>query len=140
MGLSSTDSRFSERRGTTGNTCSDNVRAGARCAIAVAALTVAAAFTPLAAVRAQIGPGSTRFVDVIELTDHDDQADITIQFNCSVRYITHLPASEGAELHVELQPLADCGVGNGAILAGELPPVSGGSGIISPIISTTKRT
>jgi hypothetical protein len=131
MGLSSTDSRFSERRGTTGNTCSDNVRAGARCAIAVAALTVAAAFTPLAAVRAQIGPGSTRFVDVIELTDHDDQADITIQFNCSVRYITHLPASEGAELHVELQPLADCGVGNGTILAGELPPVSGGSGIIS---------
>jgi hypothetical protein len=130
MGLSSTDSRLT-RNDAAAETRPISARPSRiERTVAVAVLIVAAAFAPLA-VRAQIGPGSTRFVDVIELSDHDDQADITIQFNCSVRYITHLPASEGAELHVELQPLADCGVGNGTILAGELPPVSGGSGIIS---------
>jgi hypothetical protein len=134
MGLSSTDRCVCKRNGAACNASSNSARAaglrGWR-AIALATLTLGCAFAPFGAVRAQIGPGSTRFVDVIELSDHDDQADITIQFNCSMRYITHLPASEGAELHVELQPLADCGTGNGTILAGELPPVSGGSGILS---------
>ena len=70
-------------------------------------------------------------MDVIEVSDHDDQADIAVQFNCSVRYLTHLPASEGVELRVELQPLADCGVGAATLLTSELPPVSGGGGILS---------
>jgi hypothetical protein len=107
------------------------VRTGSPRSHALALLAVAAALLPVATVRAQVGPGTVRFVDVIELTDHDDQADITVQFNCSVRYITHLPASEGTELRVELQPLADCGAGNGIMLAGELPPVSGGANIMS---------
>jgi len=77
---------------------------------------------------AQIGG---RFVDVIEVSERDDQADVTVQFNCSVRYITHLPATEGPELHIELQPLADCGAGAASLLASELPPVSGGNGIVS---------
>lgn len=76
-------------------------------------------------------PGIARFVDIIELTDHDDQADIAIQFNCSLRYVTHLPQSEGTELRLELRPLPDCGVNPSAQIAGELPPISGGDKIIS---------
>ena len=75
----------------------------------------------------------SRFVDVIEITDHDDQVDIAVQFNCSVRYVTHLPASEGAGLRVQLQPLADCGVAPGTPIPGEFPPVSGGGGIVSSV-------
>ena len=85
-------------------------------------------------VLAQVGPpGATRFVDIIELTDHDDQADIVVQFNCSMRYVTHTPASEGTELRVQMQPLPDCGVGPGTPIAGELPPVMGGEKIIAAV-------
>ena len=38
-----------------------------------------------------------RLVDVVEVSDHDDQVDLAIQFNCSMRYLTHVPASEGAD-------------------------------------------
>src|SRR6516164_8590697 len=85
----------------------------------------------LGAAGSAVGQIGGRFVDVIEVSDHDDQADIAVQFNCSVRYLTHLPASEGVELRVELQPLADCGVGAATLLTSELPPVSGGGGILS---------
>jgi len=77
------------------------------------------------------GPG--RFVDIVEVADRDDQIDITVQFNCSVRYITHLPASEGAELRVQLQPLPDCRIAPGVPVASELPPLSGGAGIITAV-------
>jgi tetratricopeptide (TPR) repeat protein len=84
--------------------------------------------------RAQlIGSAPTRFVDVVELTDHDDQADIVVLFNCPLRYISHLPASEGSELRVQLQPLPTCNVSPGAQIAGELPPVAGGSSIIAAV-------
>jgi hypothetical protein len=82
----------------------------------------------------QIGTsGPTRFVDIVEVTDHDDQVDLTVQFNCSVRYVTHLPASEGTEVRVQLQPLPDCGVFPGSQIASEIPPLSGGAGIVSAV-------
>jgi tetratricopeptide (TPR) repeat protein len=77
------------------------------------------------------GPG--RFVDIVEVSEHDDQIDITAQFNCSVRYVTHLPASEGTELRVQLQPLPDCGVAPGVPVASELPPLSGGAGVLTAV-------
>jgi hypothetical protein len=80
---------------------------------------------------AQAGPG--RLVDLVELNDHDDQADIIVQFTCSLRYLTHLPASEGRELRVQLQPQGDCGISPGAPVPGELPPVSGGGKILSAV-------
>jgi len=79
------------------------------------------------------GAAPTRLVDMVEVTDHDDQVDLTVQFNCSVRYITHLPASEGTEVRVQLQPLPDCGVIPGNPIASELPPLSGGAGIVSAV-------
>ncbi len=95
---------------------------------ALAALALLAAKGTLA----QIGTaGPARFVDVIDVQDHDDRVDLTVQFNCSVRYLTHLPADEGTEVRVQLQPLPDCGLNPGSQIAGEVPPVSGGSGIVT---------
>jgi hypothetical protein len=70
-------------------------------------------------------------VDLIEVTQHDDHIDLDVQFTCSMRYVTHLPQSEGDEVRVELRPMPDCGQAAGAQIAGELPTVSGGEGIIS---------
>ena len=93
-----------------------------------------AALTTGAAVRAQnFGTGINRFVDVIEFEDHDDQADIVVQFNCSLRYLTHQPTSEAKELRIQLQPQGDCGVQPGSQIAGELPPLSGGASIIDAV-------
>ena len=78
-----------------------------------------------------VAAGPARFVDLIDVADHDDQADITVIFTCSMRYVTHLPASDGPELRIELQPLADCGGNFGSQIAGELPPVSGGAKILA---------
>src|SRR5213082_2846446 len=91
----------------------------------LAALCAAGAFaqTPLAGVR--------RLVDVIEVNDHEDQVDLTMVFNCSMRYVTSLPASEGKEMHIQLAPLADCGVSPMSQIASETPPVSGGSSIVT---------
>ncbi len=75
----------------------------------------------------------TRLIDVVEVTDHDDQVDIVVQFNCSMRYITHLPASEGSELRVQLQPLPDCGIAPGSQILSDTPPLSGGANIVSAV-------
>ncbi|HKC16776.1 MAG TPA: SPOR domain-containing protein [Steroidobacteraceae bacterium] len=95
------------------------------CAALLVALVAAASATaqPLTS-----GPG--RFIDIVEVNDHDDQVDIVVQFTCSLRYLTHQPASEGKELRVQLQPQGDCGVAPGSLIEGELPPVSGGARIL----------
>ena len=83
---------------------------------------------------AQIGNnGPSRIVDLVELIDHDDQADIAVQFNCSVRYITHQPAAEGKELRIQMKPQGDCGVSLATQTVGELPPLSGGANIINNV-------
>jgi hypothetical protein len=80
------------------------------------------------------GSGPGRLVDIIELTDRgEDQADITILFNCTLRYVTHSPATEGAELRIELRPGADCGIALGGLIPAELPPLSGGGEIIAAV-------
>ncbi len=77
-----------------------------------------------------MGAGPGRFVDIIELNDNDDQADIVVQFTCSLRYLTHQPAAESKELRIQLQPQGDCRLSPGTQIMGELPPVSGGEHII----------
>src|SRR5256885_665727 len=51
--------------------------------------------------------GPTRLVNVIEVNDHEDQVDLTMVFNCSMRFITSLPASEGRQVHIQLAPMPD---------------------------------
>jgi tetratricopeptide (TPR) repeat protein len=106
-----------------------STRAGALELLVLAAGALLARDALAQATATVAGPG--RFVDMIEVTDHEDQVDITVIFTCSMRYITHLPPADGQELRIELQPLPDCGTGAGAQIAGELPPISGGGKIIS---------
>jgi hypothetical protein len=99
--------------------------------LAKAGLLCVAALLWAVPAAAQVGPG--RFVDLVELNDHDDQADIIVQFTCSLRYLTHQPATEGKELRIQLQPQGDCRVMPGSPIAGELPPVSGGGNILDAV-------
>jgi hypothetical protein len=75
--------------------------------------------------------GPARLVNVIEVNDHEDQVDLTMVFNCSMRFITSLPASEGKQVHIQLAPMPDCGVSQLSQLLAETPPVSGGANILT---------
>ena len=75
--------------------------------------------------------GPARIVNVIEVNDHEDQVDLTMVFNCSMRFVTSLPASEGRQVHIQLAPMPDCGVGPLSQLLAETPPVSGGANIVT---------
>ena len=74
-----------------------------------------------------------RLIDVVEVDDHDSQVDITVSFNCSMRYLTHFPATHGSRLSVELQPLADCELGPLSRILSEIPPLSGARQIVSDV-------
>jgi hypothetical protein len=81
--------------------------------------------------RAQFGgTGPARLLDIVEVSEHDDQADVTIVFNCSMRFISSVPADEGQQVHLQLAPLADCRVGPLTQISPEIPPLSGGHDII----------
>jgi hypothetical protein len=75
--------------------------------------------------------GPARLVNVIEVNDHEDQVDLTMVFNCSMRFVTSLPASEGRQVHIQLAPMPDCGVSPLSQLLAETPPVSGGANIVT---------
>ena len=74
-----------------------------------------------------------RLIDVVEVDDHDSQVDITVSFTCSMRYVTHLPATHGRRLTVELQPLADCALGPLSRIMSEIPPLSGATRVVSSV-------
>jgi len=80
--------------------------------------------------RAQL-PG--RLIDVIEVDQRDSQTDITLQFNCSLRYAGHTPESEGPELRLRLRLDPDCGASFGAAVPLEIPTVLGGEGLVSNV-------
>jgi hypothetical protein len=80
---------------------------------------------------AQISGPPQRLVDVIEVSEGTGQVDLTVVFNCSMRFVTNLPASQGSELHIQLVPLTDCGVNPFGQIASENPPLSGGAGIVT---------
>src|SRR6516162_9667548 len=80
---------------------------------------------------AQIPNAAQRLVDVIEVSERDGQVDLTVVFSCSMRFVTNLPASQGTEVHIQLVPLSDCGVSPFGQIPSEIPPLSGGAGIVS---------
>jgi len=75
--------------------------------------------------------GAPRLVNVIEVSEHDDRVDITMVFNCSIRFVTNVPASEGRQVHIQLAPMPDCGVTPLMQITSEIPPLSGGANIVS---------
>src|SRR5690349_6799175 len=94
------------------------------------ALAILAMLPPELAL-AQIGGQPNRLVDIVEVNARDEQVDLAVQFNCSMRYVTHLPASEGSELRVQLRPLGDCGLSPLAQIAPEVPPVSDEAAVLN---------
>src|ERR1700756_4651586 len=72
-----------------------------------------------------------RLVDVIQVDDHENQADVTMLFNCSMRFVTNVPANEGREVHIQLVPLADCRVNPLGQIPAEIPPLSAGGNIVT---------
>ncbi len=96
----------------------------------IAAAAALAALFPGAAL-AQISMGQpSRLVDLVEVNARDEQVDVVVQFNCSMRYVTHLPATEGSELRVQLLPSSDCGLSPMSQIVPEVPPISDEAGVI----------
>jgi tetratricopeptide (TPR) repeat protein len=68
-----------------------------------------------------------QFIDTQELEDH---ADISIEFACSVRYVTNIPASHGSSTRITLRLGPDCATQFG-LIAPELPLVGGGGQLVT---------
>jgi len=79
--------------------------------------------------------GPSKLIDVIDIDERDSQVDITLQFNCSLHYAGHAPASQGPEVRLRLRVDRDCGVTGNLAASGEItteiPTISGPRGIIA---------
>src|SRR6202012_1321108 len=67
--------------------------------------------------------GPSRLIDVIDIDEKESQVDITLQFNCSLHYSGHTPASEGPEVRLRLRIDRDCGVPGSLAAGGEITTV-----------------
>jgi hypothetical protein len=92
--------------------------------IGVAALSATAAAAPGSIL--PMGP-IVQLIDTQELEDH---AEISIQFACSVRYVTNTPVSHGTGTTITLRLGPDCGTQFGT-LPPELPLVGGGGQLVT---------
>jgi len=110
--------------------------------LAAALLIALAALAPngVSAQSRGLGPpqlqpqGPSRLIDVIDIDERESQVDITLQFNCSLHYAGHSPASEGPEVRLRLRIDRDCGAGSlaaGGEITTEIPPISGPRGIVA---------
>ena len=66
-----------------------------------------------------------RLIEVIDAMRRDDHVNINIQFSCTMRYISHLPANKGTETQFRFRPGADCGLGFSLSGINELPSLAG---------------
>jgi tetratricopeptide (TPR) repeat protein len=69
-------------------------------------------------------------VQIIDVDERDDHADISVQFSCSVRYISNMPISRGSSVSIRLRLGPDCGSLLGSFPA-ELPLVGGGGKLVT---------
>jgi tetratricopeptide (TPR) repeat protein len=69
-------------------------------------------------------------VQVIDTDEREDHADISVQFSCSVRYITNTPISHGNKTTITLRLGPDCGSLVYSFPA-ELPLVGGGGQLVT---------
>jgi tetratricopeptide (TPR) repeat protein len=70
------------------------------------------------------------FVQFIDTDEREDHADISVQFACSVRYVTNIPVSHGTGTTITLRLGPDCGTQFGTIPP-ELPLVGGGGQLVT---------
>jgi tetratricopeptide (TPR) repeat protein len=69
-------------------------------------------------------------VQLIDTQERENHADISIQFACSVRYVTNAPVSHGSGTTITLRLGPDCGTQLSAIPP-ELPLVGGGGMLVT---------
>jgi hypothetical protein len=74
----------------------------------------------------QSGP----LVQFINTDEREDHADISIQFSCTVFYVSNTPASHGSKTTITLRLGQDCGNPN-ATIPPELPLVGGGGHLVT---------
>jgi hypothetical protein len=83
--------------------------------------------TPAATLPAPLqGP----LVQVIDADERDDHADISVQFACSVRYLTNTPISHGRSTTIRLRLGPDCGSLQNSVPT-ETPLVGGGGQLVT---------
>lgn len=92
--------------------------------IGLAGLCAYAAAAPLPGL--PLGP----IVQIIDTQELEDHADISVQFACSVRYVTNTPVSHGTGTTITLRLGPDCGTQFGTIPP-ELPLVGGGGQLVT---------
>jgi hypothetical protein len=82
--------------------------------------------------QAAIAPGMPigPLVQFVDTDERDDHADISVQFACSVRYISNTPLNHGSSTTIRLRLGPDCGSLVNAFPA-ELPPVGGGGQLVT---------
>jgi methionine salvage enolase-phosphatase E1 len=69
-------------------------------------------------------------VQLIDVQEREDHADISIEFACSTRYVTNIPVSHGSSTTITLKLGPDCGMQNG-LIPPELPLVGGGGQLVT---------
>jgi tetratricopeptide (TPR) repeat protein len=69
-------------------------------------------------------------VQLIDVQEREDHADISIDFSCSARYVTNTPVSHGSSTTITLKLGPDCGMQNG-LIPPELPLVGGGGNLVT---------
>jgi tetratricopeptide (TPR) repeat protein len=70
-------------------------------------------------------------VQFIDTDEREDHADISVQFSCSVRYISNNPISHGNKTTIMLRLGPDCGSLLYSSLPAELPLVGGGGQLVT---------
>lgn len=75
--------------------------------------------------------GLTRLVEAVDANDADRNVNIFVEFNCSIRYLSHLPADLGSSVTIRLRLGGDCGGAGGSLgLGSERPLLSGSSSFV----------
>lgn len=95
------------------------------------------AFNRLAALLAILGWVATaaaqtagRLVEDVGVSEQGDYVAVTLLFGCTLRYVSHTPASSGDTVRVRLTPQADCGASSGGWL---VPPPFDERGVLRAV-------
>jgi len=62
-----------------------------------------------------------RIVEDLDITEHPGYVDVSILFTCGLRYINHLPSSEGDILRIRTVPGRDCSLSTDGLAPPTLP-------------------
>ncbi len=69
-------------------------------------------------------------VELIDVNERDDHADVTVQFTCSVRYVANTPVSRGNSTRITLRLGRDCS-GFQGLMPSENPVIGGGGNLVT---------